>query len=181
MEFCEKCGKLKTKTSVGLKCEKCDDLSQIPKKVTENKTEILSDTSFPFEKEKYYEQKLIRERIAHPQWGISHNKEGDYWVIIKNKKSETNTYYDRMDKDGFYRYTGQGLSGDQNPDNANNSGLENAALNGQKIHLFWQDNQNSNHKYVGEVKVVNIDKDEEQIGKDGYPRKVIVFILQPVE
>jgi len=180
LEFCEKCGKLKMKTSVGLKCEKCDDLSQIPKKVTENKTEILSDGSFPFEKEKYYEQNLIRKLIAHPQWGIYHNQEGDYWVIIKNKKSETNTYDDRMDKDGLYRYTGQGLSGDQNPDSANNLGLKNAESNGQKIHLFWQDNQNSKHKYIGEVKVVKTDDDEKQRGADGYPRNVIVFTLLPI-
>ena len=181
MKFCEKCGKLKTKTTIGLKCEKCDELSQIPKPTTENKSGILVDDSFPFEKEKYYEQNRIRKRIGHPQWGISHNKEGDYWVIIKNKKTDTNTYYDRMDKDGFYRYTGQGLSGDQSYDNANNLGLKNAASNGQKIHLFWQDNQNSNHKYVGEVKVVNIDRDERQYGADDHPRKVIVFTLEPVE
>jgi len=181
LKFCDKCGSKLIETKVGLKCQKCDDLSQIPQNnVTENKIGILSDDSFPFEKEKYYEQNLIRKRIGHPQWGISHNQEGDYWVIIKNKKTDTNTYYDRMDKDGFYRYTGQGLSGDQSYDNANNLGLKNAELNGQKIHLFWQDNQNSNHKYIGEVKVVKTG-DEEQLGKDGYPRKVIVFTLQSIE
>jgi len=140
---------------------------------------IPKDSSFPFEIEKYYEQKLIRKLIGHPQWGISYNKEGNYWVVIKNKKSETNTYDDRIGKDGFYRYTGQGLSGDQSYDNANNSGLKNAASNGQKIHLFWQDNQNSDHKYIGEVKVVKTG-DEKQRGADRYPRNVIVFTLQPV-
>ena len=181
MKFCEKCGKLKTKTMIGLKCEKCDELSQIQKQTTENKIEILSEDSFPFEKEKYYEQNLIRKRIGHPQWGISHNKEGDYWVVIKNK-SDTNTYDDRIGKDGLYRYTGQGLSGDQSFDNANNSGLRDAGLNQQKIHLFWQDNQNSNHKYIGKVKVVKADDSgEKQIGQDGYPRTVIVFTLEPVD
>ena len=180
MKFCDKCDSKLIETKVGLKCQKCDDLSQVPEKPTENKTEILSNDSFLFEIGKYYEQKLIRKRIAHPQWGISYNLKGDYWVIIKNKKSDTNTDDDRIGKDGFYRYTGQGLSGDQSSDSANNSGLKNAASNGQKIHLFWQDNQNSNHKYVGEVKVVKTDEGEKQIGKDGYPRKVIVFILQPV-
>jgi len=142
--------------------------------------ETPMESSFPFEITKYYEQKLIRKLIGHPQWGISHNKEGNYWVVIKNKKSNTNTYDDRMDKDGLYRYTGQGLSGDQNPDSANNLGLKNAESNGQKIHLFWQNNQNSDHQYIGEVKVVKTNP-EEQRGADGYPRDVIVFTLQPVE
>ena len=141
--------------------------------------ETPKESSFPFEIEKYYEQKLIRKLIAHPRWGISYNQEGGYWVIIKNK-SDTNTYDDRIGKDGFYRYTGQGLSGDQSYDNANNSGLKNAASNGQTIHLFWQDNQNSDHKYIGEVKVVKTD-DEVQRGADRYLRNVIVFTLQPVE
>ena len=142
-------------------------------------SEKTPDSSFPFEITKYYEQKLIRKLIGHTQWGISHNKEGNYWVIIKNKKSNSNTYYDRIDKDGLYRYTGQGLSGDQNPDSANNLGLKNAESNGQKIHLFWQNNQNSDHQYIGEVKVMKIN-DEEQRGVDGIPRNVIVFTLQPV-
>lgn len=135
--------------------------------------------SFPFEKEKYYEQGFIRKLIAHPQWGISYNKGGNYWVIIKNKKSNSNTYDDRIGKDGFYRYTGQGLTGDQSDDNANNSGLKNAESKKQKIHLFWQDNQNSNHKYIGEVKVVKTG-DEIQRDTSGYPRKVIIFTLEPI-
>ncbi len=57
----------------------------------------------------------------------------------------------------FTDNTGQGLSGDQSYANANNSGLKNAASKGQKIHLFWQDNQNSNYKYIGIVKVVKAD------------------------
>ena len=166
---------------MGLKCEKCEDISQIPKNTAENKINIILKDSFPFKKEKYYEQKFIRKYIGHPRWGISHNKKGGFWVVIKNK-SDTNTYDDRIGKDGLYRYTGQGLSEDQSFDNANNSGLRDAESNGQKIYLFWQDNQNSDHKYIGEVKVMKSDDSgKKQRGQDGCLRKVIVFILQPTE
>lgn len=175
MEFCPNCG-----SSLSRKNKCTCNISNDDFTSTENTTNKIINPSFPFEKEKYYEQGFIRKCIGHPQWGISYNKEG-YWVIIKNKKSGTNTYYDRMDKDGFYRYTGQGLSGDQTYDNANNYGLKNAKSKGQKMHLFWQDNQNSKHKYIGEVKIVKIKDDEEQNGADGYPRKAIVFTLQPTE
>jgi len=84
-----------------------------------------------------------------------------------------------MDKDGIYRYTGQGLSGNQTM-TGNNYGLKNATSNGQKIHLFWQDNQNSDHKYVGEVMVERVDE-EEQPGQDNRPRKVFVFSLRLIE
>jgi hypothetical protein len=158
----------------------CNANDNLPVNEKSDSNKILN-SSFPFEKEKYYEQGFIRKRIGHPQWGISHNKEGNYWVVIKNKNN-TNIYDDRIGKDGLYRYTGQGLSGDQSYDNANNFGLKNAELNGQKIHLFWQDNQNSNHKYIGIVKVVKADNSgEKQRGQDGYPRTVIVFTLEPVD
>ena len=47
MKFCDKCGSKLIETKVGLKCQKCDDLSQIlENNVTENKIGILSDTLF---------------------------------------------------------------------------------------------------------------------------------------
>ena len=75
MEFCEKCGKVKTKTAIGLKCEKCDDLSQIPKnKPTENKIGILSDDSFPFELNVSYKAPDIRNTLdCDIMSGISNN------------------------------------------------------------------------------------------------------------
>ena len=81
-----------------------------------------------------------------------------------------------MDKDGIYHYTGQGLSGDQTM-TGNNFGLKNAISNSQKIHLFWQDNQNSDHKYVGEVIVEKVDE-EKQPGLDDVLRNVFVFSLR---
>lgn len=176
MKFCPTCNSSLSRKN---KC-KCNANDNLPVNEKNDSSEIL-DSSFPFEKEKYYEQGFIRKQIGHPQWGISHNKVGDYWVIIKNK-SDSNTYNDRIGKDGLYRYTGQGLSGDQSFDNTNNSGLRDAELNKQKIHLFWQDNQNSNHKYIGIVRVVKADdKGERQRGENGIDRTVIVFTLEPVD
>ncbi len=161
---------------MGLKCKKCDDLSQIPKREDEN--EILSNDSFPFEQGKYYKQKLIRKRVGHPRWGISYNKKYKCWIVIKNKNN--NSYNDRIGKDGFYRYTGQGLSGNQSYDNSNNSGLKNAESKRQEIHLFWQDNQGSDHKYIGKVKVKKTGN-ESQYDVNGHLRNVIMYTLQPVE
>ena len=175
MPFCNICDSYLSKRN-NYKCLTCDgDFTSNVK--TTNK---INTFSFPFEKEKYYEQGFIREKChAHPQWGISFNSDENYWIVIKNKKSNSNTYYDRMGKDGIYHYTGQGLTGDQAM-TGSNYGLKHAASNGQPIHLFWQDNQNSDHKYVGKVKVEKIDQ-ETQPGTDGYPRNVFVFSLRPVD
>jgi len=177
LKFCPKCGATINRK---IKCTCNGPKNESTSNMNSDLNDSRSSSSFSFEKEKYYEQGHIR-KFAHPQWGISHNENKNCWIVIKNKKSNTNSYYDRIDKDGFYRYTGQGLSGDQSFDNANNYGLKNAESNGQKIHLFWQDNQNSDHKYIGEVKVVKIKEDEEQKGADGYLRKAIVYTLQPTE
>ena len=175
MEFCPTCGSSLTRKNKCI-CNANDNLKS-NEIISSNK---ILNSSFPFEKEKYYEQGFIRNICnVHPQWGISFNKIDNSWIVIKNKKSNSNTYYDRMDKDGLYHYTGQGLSGDQTM-TGNNYGLKNATSNKQKIHLFWQDNQNSNHKYVGEVKIKRIDE-EQQPGQDKCLRNVFVFLLRPVD
>ena len=177
MKFCPICKSTLYRKN-NYKCFKCEgDFTS-----TENTNSVeTTDTklhSFPFEIGKYYEQQFIREKChAHPQWGISYNSIGGYWVVIKNKKSKSNIYYDRMSKEGLYHYTGQGLTGDQKIESGNNYGLKNAKSQGQKIHLFWQDNMGSNHKYLGEVEVNSV-VEEEQMGQNNRPRKVFVFSFQ---
>ena len=174
MQFCPICKSILLRTN-NYKCFHCNGDSIENTDSVETTNTLLS--SFPFEVGKYYEQKFIREKChAHPRWGISYNPIDDYWVVIKNKKSKSNTYYDRMGKDGFYHYTGQGLTGDQEM-GGNNYGLKNANSQGQKIHLFWQENMGSDHKYLGEVEVNSI-VEEEQMGQDNLPRNVFVFLFQ---
>ncbi len=175
MPFCPTCESILYRKN-NYNCLKCD--SSITS--TKNTTIEPTPSSFPFEIGKYYEQPFIRNKChAHKQWGISYNQIDNYWVLLKNKKSNTNTYYDRMDENGVFHYTGQGLKGDQIMA-GNNDGLKNATSNGQKIHLFWKYNQNSDHKYVGEVKVERIDE-EIQNDQDDLPRKVFVFSLRPMD
>lgn len=182
MKFCEKCGKKLIKTEEGDKCQKCDDVSIFQEKVSiTEKNEIDSQLTFQFKKNNYYEQAFIRKkRHAHPQWGISQNPYDDSWTVIKNKENQTNVYYDRPDpKTGSYYYIGQGKKGNQDMSHRN-LGLKNAKQNNQKIHLFWQYNDGSNHKYVGEVKVEDI-KDEFQLDEEHDKRKVYVFVLKPIQ
>jgi hypothetical protein len=178
LKFCPTCDSALNRKN-RCKCETNNNLTT-NESINSNESTSSELFLFPFEKEKYYEQGIIRNKChAHKQWGISYNQIDNYWVLLKNKKSNTNTYYDRMDENGVFHYTGQGLKGDQIMA-GNNDGLKNATSNGQKIHLFWKYNQNSDHKYVGEVKVERIDE-EIQNDQDDLPRKVFVFSLRPID
>ena len=183
MTFCEKCGKLKTKTSIGLKCQKCDDLSQIPENnVTENKIGILSDDSFPFELNKRYSQGVIRDILdCHPQFGISLNKKYNFFVLIRNAHklipNQSNVYLDRYDPEAeLYYYTAKGTTGNQKL-TGNNLALSHSKENNQKVHLFWERINGSDHHYVGLVQVENV-IEEIQRDKEGNDRNVYVFTLK---
>ncbi len=179
MKFCLICGSSLSR-KVKCKCTTSNNDQSTNKNIVQDGLTNSNVSAFPFEKEKYYKQEVIREKCyAHSQWGISYNSSDNYWVVLKNKKSNTNTYYDRMDENGIYHYTGQGLIGDQSMTGVN-EGLKSAASKGQKIHLFWKYNQNSDHKYVGQVRVEKIDE-EIQKDQDNYPRKVFVFSLKPID
>ncbi len=183
MEFCEKCGKLKTKTSVGLKCAKCDDLSQIPKiAITENKIGILSDDSFPFELNVSYKAPDIRNALdCDRQSGISYNKRYNFLTLLryahKLEPNTSNPYLDEY-KSGKYYYVGKGSTGNQTLTGVNGR-LVNAKENGTKIHLFWQKYPNSDHQYIGQM---NLEEYEPKIqpDKEGDDRTVYVFILKSI-
>ena len=177
MEFCKTCNSILIRKN-NSKCLTCEgDLTSSDHAVSKEMTDSDLLSSFPFKRETYYEGKLIRERChAHPQWGISYNSIVNYWIVIKTKKSKSNIYEDKMVSEGLYSYVGQGLTGDQTMTN-NNLGLKNAKLNGQKIHLFWQSAQGSDHKYLGEVEVEKV-KDKQQPDQYNVLRKVFEFFLR---
>ncbi len=182
LKFCEKCDSKLIRTKIGLKCQKCDDLSQIKEHVTENKIGTLSDDSFPFELNQRYLQRDIRNKLdCHPQFGINFNEKYNFFVLIRNAHklipNQTNVYLDRYDPEsGLYYYVGRGTTGDQQL-TGSNLYLYNSKENNQKIHLFWERIHGSDHYYVGLVEVENVHQ-EEQLDVEDDKRKVFVYTLK---
>jgi hypothetical protein len=184
LKFCEKCDSKLIETSIGLKCPKCDDLSQIPKKTTsENKIGTLSRDSFPFEKNLDYKAPNIRNALnCDKQSGISYNKNYNFLTLLryahKLEPNSSNPYLDEY-KDGKYFYVGKGSTGNQTITSGVNEKLANSKQTGTKIHLFWQKYSNSDHQYVGEMNLEG-QEPKTQPGKDGNDRTVYVFTLKSI-
>ncbi len=182
MEFCNLCKSKKFRTSNGFKCKNCDDYNPNEAKVV-RKIVYSENEAFPYLKNEYYVQKEIRNRLRLGlMTGINLKKELNMIVLFRNahilKPNQTNIYLDKYDKEtGIYRYVGRGLVGDQTL-TGDNGYLKNAKEHNYKVHLFWQQNVNSDHQYVGEVIVEGIDP-ERQLDKNGKNRDVYVFLLKP--
>lgn len=184
LKYCPKCESVLKHTPEGLKCGRCDDLSQIFKnKINENELGVLSDDSFPFEKNQRYLQKDIRKKLdCHPQFGISFNEKYNFFVLIRNAHksipNQDNVYLDRFDPEsGLYYYTGKGTTGNQKL-TGNNLALLKSKENNQKVHLFWEKINGSDHYYLGEVQVDDVNP-EPQRDKKGDDRDVILYTLKP--
>lgn len=161
MEFCPKCEKKLIETTNGIKCPKCDNLSKFSKKsTTNNNIGILSYDSFPFEINQYYKAKDIRNYLnCDKQSGINYNKKYNFLTLIryahKLKPNPSNPYLDYFDTEsGNYYYVGKGTIGNQSSNGVNGI-LKNANENRTTIHLFWQHNVNSDHEYIGRMKMKN--------------------------
>jgi len=182
MKFCDICNSKLFKTPEGFKCKKCDNYNPDEKKPI-RKTIYSENQSFPYVKNEYYIQKEIRNRLGLGQMtGINLKKELGMIIIFRNahilKPNQTNIYLDKYDEDaGIYRYVGKGLIGDQIL-NAENESLKNAKEHKYGVHLFWQQNANSDHQYVGKVSVEDVISDL-QPDKNGKIRSVYVFLLKP--
>jgi hypothetical protein len=183
--YCPKCESVLKNTSAGPKCKRCDDISQIPKNgINKSKIGILSNDEFPFEKNQRYVQKDIRKTLnCHRQYGISYNKEYNFFVLIRNAHkhipNQDNVYHDRYDPDsGLYYYIGMGTTGHQKL-TGNNLALLKSKENNQKVHLFWEKINGSDHYYIGEVQIEDV-KSESQKGKGKEDRDVIVYTLKVV-
>jgi len=183
LKFCDKCDSKLIETKIGLKCPKCDDLSQIPKNtITKNKIGILSHNSFPFEENQSYEAPDIRNSLnCDKQSGISYNKEFNFLTLLryahKLEPNTSNPYLDEY-KSGKYYYVGKGSIGNQTPMGVNGK-LINSKETGTKIHLFWQKYPNSDHQYVGEMNLEEYES-KTQPDKEGKDRTVYVFTLKPI-
>ena len=182
MKFCSNCNSKLFQTPEGLKCKKCDNYNPNEKKLTIRKTIYSENESFPYVKNEYYVQKEIRNRLGLGlMTGINLKKELEMIVVFRNahvlKPNQTNIYLDKFDENtGNYHYVGKGLIGDQIM-NAENEYLKNSQECGNAVHLFWQQNANSDHQYVGEVIVEDVIS-EKQPDKNGKIRNVYVFLLK---
>lgn len=186
MKFCSNCESRLVETSEGLKCPKCDDLSQIPPKQLEsNKIGELSDTSFPFEKGKYYRAGNIRIALeCNKQTGINFNNKRNFLTLLryahKPLANRSNPYLDRYESESdAYYYVGQGITGDQTLTGVNLKLAKSDDTN-TPIHLFWQHNFNSEHQYIGEMKLEGYEQ-KIQNDADGKKRKVYVFTLKSIK
>lgn len=184
LKYCPKCESVLKHTSAGLKCGRCDDLSQISKnKINEYDIGALSDDSFPFEKNQRYLQKDIRKKLdCHPQLGISFNEKYNFFVLIKNahkpSSNPDNVYLDRFDPEsGLYYYVGKGTTGNQKLTGYNLTLLK-SKENKQKVHLFWEKINGSAHYYIGEVQVDYVNQ-KLQRDKNGDNRNVFLYTLKP--
>ena len=185
MRFCDACESRLIETSIGIKCPKCDDLSQIPKKtISENKIGVLTEDTFPFEKNLYYSAPNIRNALqCDKQSGINYNDGFNFLTLLryahKLEPNSSNPYLDFYDeKSNTYYYVGKGATGDQKL-NGVNQRLANANTTDTAIHLFWQHAINSEHEYIGKVHLEGYEQ-KIQPGTDSHPRKVYVFSLKPI-
>ncbi len=182
MEFCKICDSKLFETSDGFKCKKCDNFNPDEKKII-RKIVYSTNESFPYIKNEYYIQKEIRVRLGLGLiTGINLKKEQSMIIVFRNahiiKPNQTNIYLDKFDEEtGIYRYVGKGLIGDQSL-TAENEYLKNSKEYNYDIHLFWQQNANSDHQYVGKVSVDGVIS-EKQPDKNGKIRNVYVFLLKP--
>ena len=172
---------------MGEKCPKCnkEELETFEKvQEQERKEAIYNKMNFPFEKEQYYLQKDVRSKLGlDPMAGINYNKKGQFLVLFMNAhdlKSKNNPYLNTFDpQTGLYHYIGRGRKGDQTLTGVNER-LASSNNNNTAIHFFHQQNTESNHKYIGLMKlektIQNTQPDE--WGKD---RKVYEFLLKTVE
>ena len=181
MKFCDICNSKLFKTSDGLNCKKWNNNDTNEKKPTIRKTIYSENQSFPYVKNEYYVQKEIRDRLGLGQMtGINLKKELGMIIVFRNahilKPNQTNIYLDKYDEDArIYRYVGKGLIGDQSL-TAENEYLKNSKEYNYDVHLFWQQNANSDHQYVGKVSVDNVIS-EKQPDKNGKIRKGVKFTL----
>jgi hypothetical protein len=181
VKFCSICNSKLFQTSDGLKCTKCDNYDPNEKKIV-SKTTYSENDPFPYVKNEYYVQKEIRNRLGLGlMTGINPKKELGIIVLFRNahilKPNQTNIYLDRFDTEtGIYHYVGKGLTGDQTS-TGDNGLLKNSKENNYTVHLFWQQNANSDHQYVGQVSVDDVIT-EKQPDKNGKIRDVFVFLLK---
>lgn len=186
LEFCDKCDSVLARTKAGKMCQTCDrDLIENLKGTENIPAGFVNSGEFPYEKNQYYSQKDVRKNLRFNKMdGINYKAKGNFIVIFMSasdpKKAKYNPYHDRYDPEtGLYHYTGRGKYGDQTLTGANGH-LAGSNENNITIHVFKQQNINSDHQYIGIVRLESILQNI-QPDANGQNRKVYVFLLKKIE
>ena len=110
--------------------------------------------------------------------GMRRSKETNSLVLIA--KHNNPLYDDHWTEDGILNYTGMGTEGDQSIEFAQNKTLTISKREGIKVYLFesYKDNE---YYYNGEVELVGIPYQSDEIDINGNMRKVIKFPLKRVD
>jgi hypothetical protein len=117
------------------------------------------------------------------QHGMTSCLNGSAFLVFHNKTAGKKYGYDRWEgwqTDGSFRYTGQGVKGDQKFTRCNKSLLQMSAL-GKPIHLFQTDKKGNPYEYTGLVTLGDPTYELKLApDKNGNERQVIVFHLIPI-
>jgi len=117
------------------------------------------------------------------QHGMTSCLNGSAFLVFHNKTAGKKYGYDRWEgwqTDGSFRYTGQGVKGDQKFTRCNKSLVQMSAL-GKPIHLFQTEKKGNPYKYTGLVTLGDPTFDLKLApDENGDERQVIVFHLIPI-
>ncbi|MCH4057057.1 MAG: hypothetical protein LKE89_03890 [Lactobacillaceae bacterium] len=100
----------------------------------------------------YSNKDLQKTFKVSSQGGMRKSNRTNSLVLVskQNKSSEKNPYEDKWQEDGFFHYTGMGLTGDQNLGHMQNKTLNESNTNGVNVYLFEAYNTNE-YTYRGKV------------------------------
>ncbi len=122
---------------------------------------------------------LHRRYGGREQGGISPSrKSANVFLFTDPKRGKRHGYiYDGLREDGFYDYTGEGQSGDQQMTQGNRA-IRDHKVEGRELHLFKASGDQV--LYVGQYEYAEHYPGEAQQTGEGGTRSVIVFRLRPV-
>jgi 5-methylcytosine-specific restriction protein A len=126
----------------------------------------------------YRRQDLHAEYGGQEQQGISTPADSNLIFLITGKSGRAYGYDDDWEPEGVYRYFGMGATGNMRMEGVNER-VRDHAEDGCELHLF-EDMDNGFLRYVDEMVLAGWRHQENVPGKDGIPRRAIVFFLSPV-
>ena len=129
----------------------------------------------------YNRQKDIHAKYrGQEQGGISTPKEFPAIFLFTGVTGEQYGYEDRYDEEGYFRYTGEGTTGDMQMTHGNIA-IHDHEKNGKRIYLFEnQPHKTGYKKFIGEFRCADF-IEEQRIDTTNTLRKAIVFLLKEVE
>lgn len=128
----------------------------------------------------YTNDELMAAFAVSGQGGMRKSNTTNSLVLISKHDAndkERNPYEDKWEEDGFFHYTGMGLSGDQDLNYLQNKTLSESNLNGVDVYLFESYKANE-YTYRGEVRLAKVPYPMNEEDADGQRRRVYKFPLK---